>query len=343
MGKKQHFVPRLLLKEFATDNQKKHINIYLLERNISIINGYLLGQAYRNNLYGSDQVLEKTLGIIESKFAIVLNKINSNICELTEEDCVVAKIFMIIQMNRTPQAAKDLEESMDGMIHEMFAGNSKVGKFIEKVSLVMSYPYHELFEQSLVMAESIIDLRLGILEASKGNTFVIGEHPVILLNPFLEKRNWLGSKEGLAIKGTVLIMPISPTKAIILFDNIRYKLANMKKSIIIQETDINLINYCEFLYTNNCIYYSGIEKKEYEKYSRESSEYRKESKSVVKNVFENDDPIKKRGKIIMVTNISLPIKHELSFLVETEYGYKDTKITYRNIYRENVKLPNKNG
>lgn len=57
MTKKQHYIPRFLLKKFAIDVNKKLINIHLMENNEFIINADLYDQAQEKYLYGSDQKL----------------------------------------------------------------------------------------------------------------------------------------------------------------------------------------------------------------------------------------------------------------------------------------------
>ena len=83
---KHHYVPRMLLKNFALDVEKEYINIHLLKEDKFLYNKPLYNQAQEDNLYGSDQKLEKFYSKLESVAAMCLNKLNTGNINLSKEE-----------------------------------------------------------------------------------------------------------------------------------------------------------------------------------------------------------------------------------------------------------------
>lgn len=81
--KRQHYIPRFLLKEFSPDSKHEKINIFLLKHNKFISNAKLYNQACQDYLYGEDQFLEKVYSQLEDKVSPLLRKINSNDLDLS--------------------------------------------------------------------------------------------------------------------------------------------------------------------------------------------------------------------------------------------------------------------
>lgn len=55
---KQHYVPRMLLRNFSVDHEKKYIHIHLLKDNRFLYSKLIYDQAQKENYYGVDQELE---------------------------------------------------------------------------------------------------------------------------------------------------------------------------------------------------------------------------------------------------------------------------------------------
>lgn len=111
--KRQHFIPRFILKEFSTDSKHEKINIYLLNQNKFIPNAKLYNQACQDYLYGEDQILEKIYSQLEDKVAPLLRKVNSNNLVLSNEDKAWIQTFVLFQNFRTPEASLKIQNIMN--------------------------------------------------------------------------------------------------------------------------------------------------------------------------------------------------------------------------------------
>ena len=72
--KKQHFIPRFYLRFFSNEN-KKTIGIWHIQKELFIHSGNLRNQAYQNNFYGKDSVIEDALAKIESIVSFIFKNI----------------------------------------------------------------------------------------------------------------------------------------------------------------------------------------------------------------------------------------------------------------------------
>ena len=316
MGKKQHFVPRLLLRSFSSDSDRKTINIFLLKHSRLIIDGGLYNQAYGQHLYGSDQVLENTFQQIEAGFSSALKKLSQGDVRLTPEEDAFTKIFIILQRNRTPSAANAHNAVLDANVKNLASHDSKFKNKLDRFSVSLSDPFPLLVEQASRAAKYLSDLRVGLLENEASMPFVIGEHPVVILNPFLFEKKWHGSKQGIGVKGTFIVMPISPQKTLAMYDPVRYKLSNFKRIINVSGEDVDKLNLCQFLQTSGCIYCDRpIDIDTLKDLAYRSQEYRIADKADVK-VYKQKTSKKARkySEIVMSGTIDLPIDQRFGFI-----------------------------
>lgn len=340
MGQKQHYVPRILLKGFASTENGKQINIYILEKDKIIYNGGLYEQAQKHNLYGADQKLELVFSRLESEFSKVIIKLKDENLNLTLEEQSFLKIFILIQRLRTPSAVKLYNDSINQMGKNILLHDRKVEGIIDKFDLELSDPYLFLFKMAAKTVKNISDLRVGLIKPPENKKFIIGEHPVVILNPFLEYRNWIGSKQGLGVKGTIIILPICKDISIVLYDGVRYKFSNFRKIITISNSDIDKLNYCQVLQTDSCVYFSEvINVNELLIYRDKSVDYRNETKSKIE-VFKGPESKKSRKKseLVMIGSVELPIKQEFSFISMIQSQMNVSLGPSMDIRREALKL-----
>ena len=322
MGKVQHYVPRLLLKNFSTDPEGNFINIHLLNANKFILPGTLYGQAQEDYLYGSDQKLEKFFAMLEGETAPVINKLLNRDLNLTNEEKLHLKLFIMYQMNRTPGNVDLLNDTIESMIKNIASHDIFLKDKLDEFSTEINKPYMFLFSMATRAIHVVMDLRIGLLESNQNNPFVIGQNPVIRLNPFLQTKGWKFSTQGLILKGVMIIMPISSQFSVILYDCYRYTLVNKKPEWLINEDDINLLNRLQYLNTDECIYFKhNPDINYYTQISNETQAFRNDIKATIKILKK---PIIKNNKMEETVNSGIkeyPIVQQFSFYVYKNNAY----------------------
>jgi hypothetical protein len=313
MGKKQHYIPRVLLNNFSVAGDGKEIGIYLTQASRVVPNGDLKNQCYRINLYGADQVLEKVFCDIEGQTASVFRKLLAVDLDLAMQEEATLRTFLAFQLGRTPQAEKNLQQVFEKQMKYLARDVPNLAGKLDSVKIGLKNPFYMLAQISSEIAPVLSDLKTALVLNSTSEPWIVGQNPLLVLNPFLDERKWFGPKNGLAAKGAILFLPLSPSIAVILYDRNRYGLASQKKVVEASLPDVERINYFQFAQTENCVYFQTFGSLEtLSKYNAETSEYRAKDKSIVR-VFRSPDK-KRRGELLQNLNVGLPGAQKFDFV-----------------------------
>jgi hypothetical protein len=337
---KHHYVPRMLLKNFAVDEEKNFINIHLLKDDRFLYSKTLYGQAQEDDLYGSDQKLEQFFSKMESDASLVIAKLKTGNINLFEEEQWHIKIFMLIQLIRTPGFITMQDNSMEKLFKYMASYDKKMKNHLDEFGISLNEPYKQYFSFSIDLLYIISDLRIGLLEAdNEKSSFLIGQNPVILINPFLkDKKYWIWSTRGLGMKGTIMIMPISPRFSLILYDSLRYTLLNKNPKWVISSSDVEKLNDFQYCNTVECIYSANFINEE--KYRQKNSSFRNYRESDRAN-FEIigssiEDKTGDKTEITRTGTKEFPIEQKFGFVGYKINEYGKQIISYNDAKREHV-------
>jgi hypothetical protein len=262
--RKQHFVPKLLLRHFSTDTESKLINIFNVDSRFYKTNCPLKNQGQESYFYGDDGIIEDSLGKLESASAPLINRIISNYTmpKWGSEENQNLFLFSMFLSYRTKNAVEQLNEVVDKMFQE-----------IKQYDKLFDDPkYNDLHFRlkspaafSLGIASKEIfrayDLGLKLVVNKSDKKFITSDHPAVLYNQFLEERKYLGGHLGMFTKGLQMFFPISPEVMIVYFDKWVYKVGNKKDIVVYTQnsSDIDQLNYLqvvnctEMIYTNNSV------------------------------------------------------------------------------------------
>jgi len=335
MTKKQHYLPRFLLKKFATDIDKKLINIHLMKNNDFLINCVLYDQAQEKYLYGSDQKLENFFGLLESVTSPVIDKLLTGSLVLSEEEKLHMKLFIMYQLNRTPGSIDLTNDTIDSMIKNNASHDNFLKDHLSEFSTEIKEPYMFQFSIATKALHVILDLRIGLLESNGRIPFILGQNPVIRLNPFLQGKSWEWSTQGLAFKGLMIIMPISPKYSVVLYDNFRYNLINKYPKWIISDNDVDFLNRLQYFNTYECIYFNYIPNIDnYKQIALETQEYRDNIRVSIDLLSTKENQDGSKEEIVKSGLIEYPIKQKCHFYAIKEMAYKDQITSFYEATRD---------
>lgn len=258
--KKQHFIPKLLLRNFSNDTERKLINVYNPDTNFYRKNCSIKTQGQEDFFYGEDLFFENKLGSLENATAPVISNIISNI-EIPirdSENYGLLFFFSLLLSHRTNYAANRINEMVNKTFQEAAKHDDKISKIIneEKFKLGFKNPAAAVLE---TVSEAILgayDLELKLLDNQSSKKFIISDHPSVRYNQYLEKRKHPGGHLGLFTKGLQIFLPISPDKMLVFFDKWAYKIGN-KKDIVVKvsnEKDIDSLNYLQIVNCDKTIF-----------------------------------------------------------------------------------------
>jgi hypothetical protein len=220
-AKRQHYVPRLLLKRFTDINEKLWV-FDKWEKNIfeSSINGVAAENYYYNyNVSGVVRTLENELTEYETKASKVIDSIveSNSLLNLTDDDKYNFSEFISLQYLRTPFAFNQSLNFYDQLMSDLF---------FKGISPEQIEGYEDLTEDSLRLwrLSSLSDFKTfsqhffnktWVLQASTSTSpFWISDNPISFQN---SKREGERGNIGLEVDGIEVYLPLTTELTLVLW------------------------------------------------------------------------------------------------------------------------------
>ncbi len=252
--KKQHYVPKFLLRQFSELQSKKGIHLLNLKTNKIFLNSSLKGQCQKEYFYGKDQKLENRFMELEAISSQIIYRISKNptdIQSLSTEEKYKLFEFMVLQFQRTQGAVNQTNEMFDTLLNNIFDLEKEHAENREKFGIKNTLHFN--LKLATEILPYVFDLKIAILE-SKDTEFILSDNPLFTINPFLKHKNWHGSGLGIGCVGVILVLPITPFQCLILYDSDIYRL-NKEYLHQITKTDADRINNHSIYYAAENIYF----------------------------------------------------------------------------------------
>jgi Protein of unknown function (DUF4238) len=260
--KHQHFVPKLYLRLFASDNDGKFIGIYNLLPDLFIAQGALKHQAYKNFFYGEDGKVEDILQELESEAAPILREIvrEQHLPITNSEKHVNLFLFVLILRCRTKSNVDHINEGVDSFMQHVFSNDDRINKILPEYKIGLTSASGLAVKHAIEALPSFIDMKCKLIVNTSNLPFITSDHPVAFLNPYLNERisREMG-KIGVASKGLLVFLPISPKHALLIYDSNIYGVGVRKsKEILIQdESEIEKMNALQVINCDENLYFGS--------------------------------------------------------------------------------------
>ena len=261
--KKQHYVPKFYMKNFANDNKK--YNVIDVFKNRYYSNIPYMNQCYENYFYDKDNKWEKLLGNLESKWSALINRIIYENYYPNEKEKNILKEFAIFQKNRTKYHSEEMKEFIwtNLKVGVELECNSKKEYFDELEFDKLKEKFlkdkmNNVIQESLKVCKSackhIIDLELCIIKYNTKRKLISSDNPIISYNNFYFRAT------GYDNAGIIIFFPINSELLIVIYDQKMYKYNNNKKVIISSnEYEVKYLNYYQILNSNGLVFYKDNE------------------------------------------------------------------------------------
>ncbi|MBR1667135.1 MAG: DUF4238 domain-containing protein [Bacteroidaceae bacterium] len=248
-NKNQHIVPQFYQRQFSYDGET--IGKYVIRTKEIDVPCSIKKTASENYFYddkesirSGGQTVESSMGVIESGAAIAIKKlVQDGEILLSPKEHQFLYTFIGLQVLRTKAYAKKINEDVDKFF-KMLLYQHCGSKYIDS-HLVCEYekPQVASLKYAAPITLSLLDLRYKVLEISIPDSFFLtSDNPVSQFNPFLYKNKIYN--QGPALVGSLVFMPISPVKGILLYDSQIYKIGTRKSNVtkISQKSDVDSLN-----------------------------------------------------------------------------------------------------
>ncbi|MDD2259779.1 MAG: DUF4238 domain-containing protein [Candidatus ainarchaeum sp.] len=258
--KKQHYVPKMLLKNFANENSD--IIIYKRAENKILYDKPYSQQCQKDYFYGNDKIIEDTLGKFENIVDGIFKKIlpitaEHELNKLDIDDFVYLRAFVVSQylrthgmMERTLTMSEDSRSQAKKIIaqfHRFYDHDETDEEALER--LMPKKNKKDVAKNNVIIAfkcySSYSDLALLIIDNKTDLNFITSDDPVIEKNYYYPRRGF-----GLELSGILYFLPISFKKAILLIDFNEYFKSFTQYISITDELDILKLNTWQFSKSN---------------------------------------------------------------------------------------------
>lgn len=260
--KRQHYVPRLLLKPFSAD--QVNVQCYVLESNRFVERATIKEQCKEDYFYGKDGKIEHAFSVLETAISKIFEtRLVENLDSLTIEEIETLKIFINFQLFRTTSSANDINIGLEGMMKSALKENPKM-KTINLASFRIEYEGSQFRSLSLAYdtLPALLDLEVKFLINTHDIDFITSDDPVILYNQWVEhhpKFRKYPSGTGLANKGIQIFLPITPKICVHLYDSSTYSVGSKQnRSVGLSKKDIQHLNRIQNLNGFECIYFRDL-------------------------------------------------------------------------------------
>ncbi len=256
-NKRQHFVPRFYLRRFSKD--RRSINIWNINRRISICNANLKNQCYGDYFYGKDPIVEQALSTMEGDAAQVLRSIGETSVppSFGSEEHQLLVFSILTQHGRTSHMADELEDVTDKLA-KYLVKDSRIPQGIDMNAFRIGFeePGLRALSSVIPLYPLLFDLTCKVLLNKTVTDFVTSDNPVIFYNQLMSFRRY-GSNTGLAAKGLQIFLPIDPRHMIVLYDEDVYRVGddNNKTVYIDRSRDAEQLNILQFCSASENIYF----------------------------------------------------------------------------------------
>jgi len=239
LTKNQHYVPRLLLRNFATEHKKvQRIHLLDLARSAFRPNQNVANVCSENYFYDKDNAIEQFLEQnVETPAASEIQALCSANPIIDATPSRELARFISVQIARTAEALNQFQVFLNGMTKTMFREMARLNGFdenaAEKVRLVPTEP--SLVSSRLALNGCIAwllihDLKQHLIINESPNEFLISDHPIVQSNLYLYGLNVLNSG-SLSVGGVQIFLPISTRRLLCLYDSQMYKYGSKESRV----------------------------------------------------------------------------------------------------------------
>lgn len=255
-NKNQHFVPQFYLRNFASNANGKTLRLFNIGRGLLVPEATISGQCHRKWFYGRDTSLESALKDLEGDAATLFRRMINEDFVPTSKDAIFASLinFVAIQRGRTQTAKDEVDEHTDKMAKQFLRHRPDLPD-LDKFRITVNDSVIMSLHTSLMMRPVLWDLTPILLEAKNGSVFLTSDSPIIVFNTFFNDFE-MPLTLGWASRGVQIYVPISPTRALMLYDSIPYLIKPARvHPIPVFPRDVEMLNSLVYLNAGENLYW----------------------------------------------------------------------------------------
>lgn len=257
--KNQHYVPQSYLRNFSADKK----NLWIL--NLKTHNSYygpIKTQASLPYFYSKNIEVEDYLSNVEKDGIKVINMLlDDSYRKLNEFEFASLCKYMILQLARTKNMADKMAYFLNDKLRHMFMEQSYIEHLDNHLLFKFEYPSLLGLHYYLNHMVSFFDLEMKVIEidTTMVEHFVTSDNPVYIFNPYYQQIFGRCLSINLYQAGLIVYFPISPFKAICLYDKEMYQVGETNSDVVnlCLKQDIISLNFMIAFSAKNSVFYKN--------------------------------------------------------------------------------------
>ncbi len=284
-GKKQHYVPQFLLRNFSLRGADGKISAYRLNEKKHLLRTSVRDQAHENNFYGDPQIEDLFAGLEGEAARIIGAAVREEVLpRARSSDHHALLTFTLAQAFRTRAAADETNAMADRLAKRMMRDVPGLKEHLDAIEITIeNAPLHSLGHAAMSFTLAS-DLRYKLLCNRTPVPFIASDDPAVMYNQFLEPRKKSGSNTGLAVKGLQVFLPLGPKHLLLFFDADVYTVGGRRLTSqrvdVTAEADVRELNLIQAVNAAECLYFNdSIGLREVERLVAKAAKYRPDEKA----------------------------------------------------------------
>jgi hypothetical protein len=252
-NKRQHYVPKHMLRRFATDAEARRVALYHLGSKRVVRGASLKEQCYKDYYHGADLQVEYALSKLERVDSKFVDTVIENEC-LPPHNVSHVPIMFSLQRSRTLSSSETLDAITDAFSKLTLFGRADE-KELRSIRINFENSANFSVSTALSVAPILYDMKQILILNRSRTPFLLSDNPVIATNWFCRTRYPDRSGTGTSSAGLQMLLPIAPNLAILLIDSNIYSLDGRGGQHEISRcSDIQALNRLQFLSAKSTLY-----------------------------------------------------------------------------------------
>ncbi len=253
-NKRQHYVPKHMLKRFAADAEGKRVNLLHISTQKTVRGASLREQCYKDYFYGTNLEIERNLSLIEGSQSLLVEEIIASATINPFRTADIALLFAL-QRARTLRSENETSGVMNALMKLAMYGRIDAD-VLRNVKISLTHGPNLNVTTALRMSPILYDLKQILLVNRSKTPFVISDSPVVTTNWFCRTRYPDKGPTGFSLSGLQMFMPLTPTLALVLLDSGVYSTEAVHcKMVLHKSSDIEHLNTLQWLNALNTVYF----------------------------------------------------------------------------------------
>lgn len=258
-NRKQHFVPKLHLKNFSVNKNLKTINLFNINSDKFVENKANIDhQCYKDWFYGKDLKLEKALSVVETHTREILTGIIKETLPPRFSALHNRLItFTCILAARTTYIEEVVNEGFDKIIKASYS-KAYSKKTLDSVKISSENTIQLILKKAVQSSPILYDLNYKLLVNKTDLSFWTSDNPVIYYNQYLEQLRPYINNTGYVTKGLQIFYAVSPRHCLVFFDENIYGVGNKNENVveINSVSDVEQLNLIQFIGAKEILYFN---------------------------------------------------------------------------------------